>query len=335
MSFEEAQDLAHTWDNVKPRVFLKCHGFGLQTEGGALPILSIIVTGHEEDNGCTWYKLECAIVQPNASRSEWHTRKRLVHLREILHDPVKLYIGEEEYDGYFAQTRFPSRGGWPGTTARLVSWFSTLTRLISAGELSIQVKTLVLRFIDAPYIPCTIIACLDEHESEVKIAAARILFKIFEKGDEQGVGLLIGRLEDPDSKVRQAVIEALAKVAQLGDERVISSLMKLLDDQSTNDDAHQQEEQVKIAAMGTLVRVAQTGDKRSISSMIARLGDQNSNIRMIAVKSLSEIAEKGDDRVIAALQECIDDDAHQVRGAVTNALAKLGALDSKRERPDL
>lgn len=336
VSFEEAEDLAATWQDVEPQAFLKCHGFGLRTENGALPILAIIVPGHEEDDGSTWYKLECAIVQPDASRSEWRTRKRLAHLREILHDTVKLYIGDAKYDEYFAQTRFPGRGGWPGTTARLASWFSTLTRLISAGELSMHVTALALRFIDAPYIPSTIVACLDDQEGDVRRAAVKTLVKIVEKGDEQPISKLLERLEDPDSKVRQAVIEALAKVAQPGDERVITSLTTLLDDQPTSREplasnlrlhislGQEQDEHVRMAIMITLVQVAQIGDERAISSMIARLGDPDANVRCIAVKSLPEVAEKGDERAIAALKECLDDDAYQVRGAVANSLVKLG-----------
>lgn len=225
----------HEWPDVEPSAFLKCYGFGLRTEHGTWPKLEITVDGHDEESGHTWYKLECAIVQPGMSRSEWQTKKRLTHLRDGLHDQIKRELGDTKYAEYFADTPFAKRGGMKGTTARLIRWFSTLANRISTGQVSLQVTALVLRFIDAPYVHTTVMSCLDDQDSDVKCAAVQMLLKTSQVGTEEGITMLISHLERGDNKVRQAVVDVLFKVTTAGDESVITALASLLDFQSEFD----------------------------------------------------------------------------------------------------
>lgn len=130
--------------------YLRSCGYERRSEDGAWPELEIAVRGHEEVSGHTWYKLDCAIVREGFPRVEWQAIKRLVHLREGLHDAVKRALGEARFAEFFARTPFALRGGPPGTTGRLFAWCNALARMVSLDELAEETVALVLRFVEAP-----------------------------------------------------------------------------------------------------------------------------------------------------------------------------------------
>ncbi|CAE7763464.1 unnamed protein product [Symbiodinium necroappetens] len=116
----------------------------------AQPKLEIVVRGHEELGSHTWYVLDCAIWRPclEFARSEWRCYRRLAHLRQGLHDPIKEILGS----GYesFSSTPFAGLGGRSGTTARLRSWCQTLCRCINDAQAPPLAVSVTLQLLAAP-----------------------------------------------------------------------------------------------------------------------------------------------------------------------------------------
>ncbi|CAE7656686.1 unnamed protein product [Symbiodinium pilosum] len=116
----------------------------------AQPMLEIVVRGHEELGSHTWYILDCAVWRPclEFARSEWRCYRRLSHLRQGMHDPIKEIMGSA-YE-HFSATPFAGLGGRSGTTARLRSWCQTLCRCINAAEAPPLVAAITLQLLAAP-----------------------------------------------------------------------------------------------------------------------------------------------------------------------------------------
>lgn len=113
------------------------------------PRLSLLVAGHREDGGHTWYTLACSLEAPAIQRLEWHAHRRLAQLRLGLHDRTKAELGVN-YPKYFGEAPFAKKGGLPGTTARLHSWFAALAECINAAAAPPALVAIVLRFLDTP-----------------------------------------------------------------------------------------------------------------------------------------------------------------------------------------
>mmetsp|Transcript_35734 Transcript_35734/g.99899 ORF Transcript_35734/g.99899 Transcript_35734/m.99899 type:complete len:165 (+) Transcript_35734:1-495(+) len=125
--------------------------------------------GHEEVRGHTMYSLSCALRPPRppgegpsrpgapdpSSERLWRVHRRLEQLRDDLHDYVKSELGEA-YGRLFAATPFASRGGLPGTTAKLNAWVGTLAAVVNGGPevgaapVAPTLVAFVLSFLDAP-----------------------------------------------------------------------------------------------------------------------------------------------------------------------------------------
>lgn len=128
-----------TW-RVRPGTLAATHA--------AVPRMELRVAGHEEVDGRTMYTIACSLIDMSV-RTDWVTKRRLVQLREDLHDSVKAELGDD-YQSHFANAPFAHKGGVPGTTARLDTWFSTLADCISRGQAPPVVVALVLYFLEAP-----------------------------------------------------------------------------------------------------------------------------------------------------------------------------------------
>eukprot|EP00927_Polykrikos_kofoidii_P024720 TRINITY_DN22410_c0_g1_i1.p1 TRINITY_DN22410_c0_g1~~TRINITY_DN22410_c0_g1_i1.p1 ORF type:complete len:390 (+),score=72.15 TRINITY_DN22410_c0_g1_i1:168-1337(+) len=119
------------------------------TSGSSSPELQLQVTGHVEEGGHTWYVIECSLkcldVCPKPLR--WRVQRRLVQLRESLHDPVKKAL-MDDYVKQFGDAPFARHGGLPGTSARLQEWLNALSRSIDNGVCSPSVVAHVLQFLD-------------------------------------------------------------------------------------------------------------------------------------------------------------------------------------------
>eukprot|EP00435_Cladocopium_sp_Y103_P015751 s1097_g3.t2 len=160
--------------------------FGLLAESGPLwspthlarakdeaqPMLEIVIRGHEELGSHTWYVIDCAVWRPcmEFARSEWRCYRRLSHLRQGLHDPVKELMGPS-YTKHFAESPFAYHGAPTGTTARLRSWCQTLCRCINACDVPPAAASVALQLLGAPAKDPAMIAlarsCLEECGSPV------------------------------------------------------------------------------------------------------------------------------------------------------------------------
>mmetsp|Transcript_63055 Transcript_63055/g.118000 ORF Transcript_63055/g.118000 Transcript_63055/m.118000 type:complete len:230 (+) Transcript_63055:48-737(+) len=159
--------------------YLSSFGFGAQshmewssTHMGrvkleAQPALEIVIRGHEELGSHTWYILDCAVWRPSLefARSEWRCYRRLAHLRQGLHDPVKDVLGPA-YAESFSAAPFAGLGGRSGTTARLRSWCQRLCRCINDAEVPPVVAAITLQLLAAPAKDVAMIALARTCEEE-------------------------------------------------------------------------------------------------------------------------------------------------------------------------
>mmetsp|Transcript_96073 Transcript_96073/g.309883 ORF Transcript_96073/g.309883 Transcript_96073/m.309883 type:complete len:268 (+) Transcript_96073:178-981(+) len=131
--------------------------FGYSSASGSRrPHLSLQVEGHEEEDGHTMYLISCSLQRPigltgtKFAATAWLCPKRLVALRDALHDVVKLSLGAAAYEANFAEAPFARHGGVPGTTARLRAWLAALASCVNEGATGAHVVAAVLGFLEAP-----------------------------------------------------------------------------------------------------------------------------------------------------------------------------------------
>lgn len=122
------------------------------TTGAARPTLSLKIVGHTEIEDHTFYQVKCGLEAPPNLSLKWRVARRLVHLREGLHDVLQGSLGEG-YDAVFGEARFARRGGPPGTSARLEAWLDKLADHVNDGRASPATVALVLNFCEAPKPP--------------------------------------------------------------------------------------------------------------------------------------------------------------------------------------
>lgn len=114
------------------------------------PTLRLLVTGHTELEGHTFYCLQCWLaVEDPPVRLDWTAQRRLLQLREELHDAAKNELGGS-YMHVFSKAPFAKRGGPSGTTSRLQVWLETLAACINTGKAPPALVAQVLLFLDAP-----------------------------------------------------------------------------------------------------------------------------------------------------------------------------------------
>jgi len=159
-----------------PEKYLKRFGFGVV---GIKPQLSLHVMHHEEEDGHTFYELQCSLAWYGHGNEAyvsylrgpplaWRCKHRLQDLREELHDPVKACLAERPslkgttYNSLFDEAPFARHGGPPGTTARLRLWLDVLARCANNGALPAHLCSLALRFLEAPVPPNSDAALLME-----------------------------------------------------------------------------------------------------------------------------------------------------------------------------
>merc|ERR1712098_571582 len=101
--------------------------------------------------GHTWYKMKCSLKATGSEACEWEVERRLLHVRQFLHDPVKLSLGGR-YSEHFAHACFASHGGIPGTTSLLRDWHRALATCINKGFAQPTLVALVHRFLETPEV---------------------------------------------------------------------------------------------------------------------------------------------------------------------------------------
>jgi len=101
-----------------------------------------------------WYEINCRLSFDALTRDVlWVVPRRLMHLRRLLHDPVRLELGRA-YDQHFKTERFATSGRPPNTQMKLKlgTWLAALARVINSCQLSPALTAAVLCFLEAPQI---------------------------------------------------------------------------------------------------------------------------------------------------------------------------------------
>lgn len=149
------------YEDVAP--FLEQFGYGVTNEknwsrsAAEQPQLSLTVEDHAHFGGHTQYEIKGELRNANSDRDDdpivsWGTIRRLRHLREGLHDPVKTELGPR-YPNFFSKTPFARHTGPTGTTDRLRGWMTSLAACVNTGSLSPCLVSVVLRLVDVPGTP--------------------------------------------------------------------------------------------------------------------------------------------------------------------------------------
>jgi len=100
----------------------------------------------------TWYELHGRLSSDAYTQDWlWVVPRRLMHLRRLLHDPVRLELGRK-YQQLFRTEKFECRGRSSGTTARLAIWLSALADVMNTCQLSPALTASILCFLEAPRI---------------------------------------------------------------------------------------------------------------------------------------------------------------------------------------
>lgn len=119
-------------------------------EDTTAPFLVVKLDGHEEVKGHTLYRLDCSLAVRGGVHLDWKSKLRLIHLREGLHDRVKVLLGDRRYSSLFGNAHFPPKGGFLGTTSRLNGWFDALATCINGGLAPPSIAALTLQMLGAP-----------------------------------------------------------------------------------------------------------------------------------------------------------------------------------------
>lgn len=118
---------------------------GLERSGSWL---ALGISEHEEVGGHTLYQIEVSLKAEGRRTVQWQVGRRLRHLRDLWHNPIKTDCGES-YKQLFGSTPFAHTGGRRGTTARLDAWCARVAATINAGQVSPAVVALTLHFVEA------------------------------------------------------------------------------------------------------------------------------------------------------------------------------------------
>mmetsp|Transcript_82460 Transcript_82460/g.267105 ORF Transcript_82460/g.267105 Transcript_82460/m.267105 type:complete len:521 (+) Transcript_82460:408-1970(+) len=155
---------------------------------GGAPRLELRVSGHEELDGKTFYRLSCSLSNALV-RADWTALRRLTQLREDLHDAVKHDLGPDAYTVRFANAPFAHHGGLRGTTARLDAWFQAFAGCINGGTAKPSLVALTLYFLEAPVPeePTSLVLSLDT-AGNIRSQALRLLDKRGPKEMQDGGG---------------------------------------------------------------------------------------------------------------------------------------------------
>jgi len=111
-----------------------------------------VIAGQESDGAHAWYDIHGRLSRDSYSQDwSWVVPRRQVHLRRLLHDPVRLELGGA-YDHLFRTERSTPSPRPQSTAVKLGAWLKTLAELINSCRLSPALTAAVLTFLEAPQI---------------------------------------------------------------------------------------------------------------------------------------------------------------------------------------
>jgi len=109
------------------------------------------VVASDGEGAHDWYDVNCRLSFDAFTRDVlWVVPRRLMHLRRLVHDPVRLEFGRA-YEEHFKEHSAAS--GWPSSTpVKVGTWLVALARVINLGQLSPTLTAAILCFLEAPNI---------------------------------------------------------------------------------------------------------------------------------------------------------------------------------------
>lgn len=117
------------------------------------PVIRLLLGGHSEHEGHTYYSVQCQLsAELPLLRLDWKVEKRLLQLREELHDVVKDCLGKN-YGDLFSQAPFARRGGLSGTTGRLQTWLETLASCVNEHSVAPDLAAIIMQRLETPSPP--------------------------------------------------------------------------------------------------------------------------------------------------------------------------------------
>jgi len=109
-----------------------------------------VVAASDGDGGQAWYDIHGRLSSDAYTQDWlWIVPRRQMHLRRLLHDPVRLELGRA-YDQHFKTERFAVSGRPPSTPVKLGTWLATLAQVINSCQLSPALTAAILCFLEAP-----------------------------------------------------------------------------------------------------------------------------------------------------------------------------------------
>eukprot|EP00747_Dinoflagellata_sp_TGD_P039286 gnl/TRDRNA2_/TRDRNA2_140179_c0_seq1.p1 gnl/TRDRNA2_/TRDRNA2_140179_c0~~gnl/TRDRNA2_/TRDRNA2_140179_c0_seq1.p1 ORF type:complete len:526 (-),score=63.66 gnl/TRDRNA2_/TRDRNA2_140179_c0_seq1:173-1669(-) len=165
-------------------------------------------------------------------------------------------------------------------------------------------------------------ALTHRHDTRTTQRAAAILAlgAVANKGDKDILQEICHCVGDDDFEVRCAVASALVDVADRGEELAMRILLRLCEDEDNR---------VRQAAVSGLGVLSHRGDKDVTAKLLKRIErEANSDVRRLAICSLTKVAAANDQRVKAAVARGSEDQLWGVRSAAQESIYRLHELES-------
>mmetsp|Transcript_118722 Transcript_118722/g.236475 ORF Transcript_118722/g.236475 Transcript_118722/m.236475 type:complete len:342 (+) Transcript_118722:146-1171(+) len=109
------------------------------------------VAACDGDGPHTWYDIHGRLSSDSCTQDWlWIVPRRQIHLKKLLHDPVRLELGEA-YGQHFKSELFMVSRQAP-TAPMVGTWLANLARVINACQLSPALTAVVLGFLETPQI---------------------------------------------------------------------------------------------------------------------------------------------------------------------------------------
>mmetsp|Transcript_93102 Transcript_93102/g.216365 ORF Transcript_93102/g.216365 Transcript_93102/m.216365 type:complete len:291 (-) Transcript_93102:216-1088(-) len=143
------------------------------------PELTIRVHDHSLIGKHTYYHLDCTLAKSNESEDmyTWRVARRLAHLREGLHDPLRCSLGSS-YQTYFCGVHFAHHLRPSGTTARLNAWCHRLADCLNSRLVPPEIAAAVLRVLGVPSLATEVddgrSLSTPQHKPEAAVGPARV-----------------------------------------------------------------------------------------------------------------------------------------------------------------
>jgi len=154
---------------------------------------------------------------------------------------------------------------------------------------------------------------LRDNDDDIRIAAAKAIVHIAEKGNSCVIKALLALLRDSNCRVRAAAAGALGQVTEKGNRDVTEALIGGFEDSDW---------EAKIAAAQAHAQVADSSDRRGIDALIGAIEHSDGMIKVASAHAHAQVVDSTDRRGSAALLACLLDEEGRVRASAASALGR-------------